>query len=150
MRLHKRNLPHCMSCDLKLNSVEIENWSLHQDFFFAVIFGIRQKPVSHLVKKNRKSLRRLLFSTIDDVTSFGLEKSAHEIDSSNWKWYGMLGRGGLISESFSLWLKSPNKGAKSLSWALCTTKEKVLSKVSWHLCLEIWARVKNFLRLRHL
>ena len=27
-------------------------------------------------------------------------------------------KGGLISESFSLWLKSPNKGAKSLSWAL--------------------------------
>ena len=129
MRLHKINLqPHCMSCDLKLNSVEIENWSLHQDFFFTVIFGIRQKPVSHLVKKNRKSLRRLLFSTIDDVTSFGLEKSAHEIDSSNWKWYGMLGRGGLISVSFSFWLKSPNNGVKS--WALCTTKEKVLSELA--------------------
>ena len=27
-------------------------------------------------------------------------------------------KGGLISESFSLGLKSPNKGAKSLSWAL--------------------------------
>ena len=27
-------------------------------------------------------------------------------------------KGGVISESFSLWLKSPNKGAKSLFWAL--------------------------------
>ena len=108
------------------------NWKLivAPRFFFTVIFGIRQKPVSHLVKKNRKSLRRLLFSTIDDVTSFGLEKSAHEIDSSNWKWYGMLGRGGLISVSFSFWLKSPNNGVKSLSWALCTTKEKVLSELA--------------------
>ena len=28
-------------------------------------------------------------------------------------------KGGLISESFSLWLKSPKKGAKSLSRASC-------------------------------
>ena len=31
---------------------------------------------------------------------------------------GMSCKGGWISESFSFWLKSPNKGAKSLSWAL--------------------------------
>ena len=28
-------------------------------------------------------------------------------------------KGGLISESFSLWLKSQKKDAKSISWAFC-------------------------------
>ena len=32
-------------------------------------------------------------------------------------------KGSLISESFSFWLKSPKKGAKSLSWALSTKRE---------------------------
>ena len=32
-------------------------------------------------------------------------------------------KGRLISESFSLWLKSPKIGAKSLSWALYTTEK---------------------------
>ena len=30
---------------------------------------------------------------------------------------------GVISETFSLWLKSPKKGAKSLFWALSTKRE---------------------------
>ena len=47
-----------------------------------------------------------------------------------------VAKGGLISESFSLWLnlqiKDPNH-----SWALCT-KEEVLKIVISNLCLEIW------------
>ena len=125
------------------------NWKLivAPRFFFTVIFGIRQKPVSHLVKKNRKSLRRLLFSTIDDVTSFGLEKSAHEIDSSNWKWYGMLGRGDLILESFSIW-SFPQKNYSLFSTFQTKFKEKQDSDLVHF--FEETTRLKNSLRLSHL
>ena len=58
-------------------------------------------------------------------------------------------KGGLISESFLLWLKSPKIGAKSLSWAV-STKEKMLRRVIWQLFGEILAKVKKFLRLSHL
>ena len=34
-------------------------------------------------------------------------------------------KGDLISEFFSLWLKSSKKGAKSLSWVLSTQREDV-------------------------
>ena len=34
-------------------------------------------------------------------------------------------KGGLISESLSLWLMSSKMGAKSLPWALSTWKENV-------------------------
>ena len=37
-------------------------------------------------------------------------------------------KGGLISESFSLWLKSPKTGAKSLSWELLTKREDAQDK----------------------
>ena len=40
-------------------------------------------------------------------------------------------------------------GGKSISWALCK-KGKLLRKVIWHLCLEIWAKVNFFLKLSHL
>ena len=49
----------------------------------------------------------------------------------------LLSKGGLISESFSLWLTSPNKAAKSLSWALCTKRESAqecnLATMYWYL-----------------
>ena len=45
-------------------------------------------------------------------------------------------KGGLISESFSLWLKSPNHDPE-VDNAQCRD-------------FEIWAKVKNFLRLSHL
>jgi hypothetical protein len=47
-----------------------------------------------------------------------------------------IAKGGIISESFSLWLKSP--------------QEKMLRLVIWHPFWEISAKVKNFLRLSHL
>lgn len=58
----------------------------------------------------------------------------------------LLTTDGLISESFSTCLKSPNEGSK---WALCT-REKVLRRLIWHLWWETWAKVKNVLRLSHL
>ena len=44
-------------------------------------------------------------------------------------------KGGLISESFLLWLKISKKGAKSLSWLseYYPSKEKILRRVIWHL-----------------
>ena len=51
--------------------------------------------------------------------------------------------GGLISESFSLWLKSSQKCAYHehfLFWWI----------VVWYIFWEIWANMKNFLRLSHL
>ena len=76
---------------------------------------------------------------------------------SHWKWYGgklqyilcFFRKGGLISESFSLWLISPKRGAESLSWASFFSWI-VLRIVIWHPFWEIWAKVKNFLRLSYL
>ena len=76
---------------------------------------------------------------------------------SHWKWYrGKLQyilcffrKGGLISESFSFWLISPKRGAESLSWASFFSWI-VLRIVIWHPFWEIWAKVKNFLRLSYL
>ena len=51
-------------------------------------------------------------------------------------------KSGLISESFSLWLKSLKKCAKSLSWALSTQRENAQDSI-WHIFWEIWAKVKN-------
>ena len=51
-------------------------------------------------------------------------------------------KGRLISESFSPWLKSPKKGAKSLSWAstlqVDSAKESDLAPL-----FVIWAKTKN-------
>ena len=44
--------------------------------------------------------------------------------------------------SFSLWLQSPKKGDKTLSL--------VLRAVIWHFFLDIWGKVKTFLRWSHL
>ena len=56
-------------------------------------------------------------------------------------------KGGLISEFFSICLKSPKQGAKWLCWALFTQRED--AQDSGELFLEIWFKLKNFLRLIH-
>ena len=80
-----------------------------------------------------------------EIVSYLLEDAdtkGIEIKSSNHK-------GGLISESSSIWLISPKKVPKH-------TPEHhifsliVLRGVIWYLFLEIGAKVKNFLRLSHL
>ena len=58
-------------------------------------------------------------------------------------------KGGLISESFSLWLKSPKMGAKSRSWVSSLFVDSPQG-CSLALILDIWAKVKNFLKLSHL
>ena len=58
-------------------------------------------------------------------------------------------KGSLISESFSLWLKSSKNGAENYPEHY-PSKEKMLRIVIWHLFLEIWVQVKTFLRLSHL
>ena len=40
-------------------------------------------------------------------------------------------KGGLISEIFSLWLKSPNISVKSLSWALIHLSKNILKFIHW-------------------
>ena len=49
-------------------------------------------------------------------------------------------------KTFFFWLKSP-KNVTNHSWAL-SPKEKMLRREiwHWHICLEIWAKVKNVLR----
>ena len=68
-------------------------------------------------------------------------------DSINQKYEGRHTRGGLISERFSLCLQSQKKGAKTREHY--PPKENMLSIVIRHLFLEIWAKVKSFLRLSH-
>jgi hypothetical protein len=58
-------------------------------------------------------------------------------------------KGGLISKSFSFWLKSPKKGAKIYPEHYSPI-EKMLKIVIWNLLGEIWAKVKNFLRISNL
>ena len=60
-------------------------------------------------------------------------------------------KGGLILEKFSFWLNSPKMGAKSQPWALFTYLKRRCSGLFFgtHF-LEIWAKVKNFLRLSYL
>ena len=58
-------------------------------------------------------------------------------------------KGALIAESFSIWLKPPKKSAKKYP-VHYSLKEKMLRIVIWHLFLEIWTKVKNFLRWSHL
>ena len=58
-------------------------------------------------------------------------------------------KGGWISESFSVWLKSKKK-VPNHSPEHYPPKEKMLRRVIWHLFLEIWGKVKNILRLSHL
>ena len=55
-------------------------------------------------------------------------------------------KGALISESFSLWLKSPKECAKSLSWMIIfslLSRWIVLWVVIRNLFLEIWSKVKK-------
>ena len=60
-----------------------------------------------------------------------------------------IGKGGLISESFSFRIKSPKKRCPKLSWAL-SIYVKMLKIIIWHLFWKIWAKVKHSLRLSHL
>ena len=60
-----------------------------------------------------------------------------------------LVKGGLISESISLWLQSP-KNLLNHCREHYSNKEKMLRTVIWHIFVEIGAKVKNFLRLSHL
>ena len=57
---------------------------------------------------------------------------------------------GLITESFSLWLKYPKMNAKSLPWALSTPTEDAKGIDLAPIFEGLKARVKNFLRLSHL
>ena len=61
----------------------------------------------------------------------------------------LITKGGLISESFSLWLQSPQKCAKSQSWTLYTQRKDPQDSI-WKIFWDIGANVKNFLRLFHL
>ena len=51
-------------------------------------------------------------------------------------------KGGLISEKFSLWLQSPKKCAKSLSWALSTKREDV-QYTFWHILFGDWIQLET-------
>ena len=70
------------------------------------------------------------------VKSLKFKSSVH-----NWRWLNL--------RFFHFGSNLQRKGAKSLSLALCT-KGKVLRRVILYICLEIWAKVKSFLRLSHL
>ena len=69
--------------------------------------------------------------------------------STNAKWHLPLGKGGLISESFTLWVQSPQKCAKnSLEHLLFRWIEL---RVSFGVIfLQIGAKEKKILRLSHL
>ena len=54
-------------------------------------------------------------------------------------------KGGLISESFSLWLKSPKKGAKNYPEHY-PSKENMLRIVIWHFLGEIWFLIINSIK----
>ena len=56
----------------------------------------------------------------------------------------------LMSESCSLWLKSPKMGANSLPEHYPPPKEKMFCGVIWHNFFGIWAKLKIVLRLSHL
>ena len=56
-------------------------------------------------------------------------------------------KGALIAESFSLWLKSPKKGAKNILSTIHFKEKKLRDLAPF---FEIWAKVKNFLRWSHL
>ena len=60
-----------------------------------------------------------------------------------------IAKGGIILEKFSLYVAqiSPKKGAKSLSWALFTQRKDASRRLIWHFILDIWVKVKNFMRL---
>ena len=58
------------------------------------------------------------------------------------KGYNWVSTGDLISESFSLLLKSPKKSAKSLSWATSLLVDSAQDSF-WQLFWKIWAKVKK-------
>ena len=60
-------------------------------------------------------------------------------------WNYLTFKGDLISKCLLLLLKSKKKGANSFSWA-----REMHKGVNWHLCFEVWAKVKDFLRLSQL
>ena len=61
-------------------------------------------------------------------------------------------KGGLISESFSVWLQSPKKKGpnQESEHLLYRWIYKCFKVVIWHPFLEIRAKVKNFFRLSNL
>ena len=70
--------------------------------------------------------------------------------STNAKWHLPLGKGELISESFTLGARIFKRKVPNHSPELYSPKEKMLRIVIGHLFWEIWVKVKNFLRLSHL
>ena len=62
---------------------------------------------------------------------------------------GLTAKGGLFSESFSLWLQSPKKKVQITILSTCYLKERCSGSWFGTFLLDIEAKVKNFLRLSH-
>ena len=106
------------------------------------LFGQEHQPV-----QDKYTDSDLLSIPKGKVTLKGLVKNIKVgiLFISSW----MVGKGSLISESLSLWLKSQKKVPK-YSPEHYPPKEKMLWRVIWHPFLEICAKLKKFLTLGHL
>ena len=71
------------------------------------------KKIADVGTFSAKPFDKIYTENIFSANEFFREKSLNE-----YSWFE--GKGGLISEMLSLWLISPKKGAKSLTWALST------------------------------
>ena len=104
---------HCKELLLWENSYIINSFDLQG--LIEIVFGpdlFHGEEAASLVKELILILQRL------EACNCQMEAGALRIDANiSIRPFGtdVLGKGGLISESFSLWLQSPKKCAKSLS-----------------------------------
>ena len=109
-------------------------------FVLHIMWLDQNKSILHIASENKT-----LYQSIHKIMQVEVTK-IQEWSAPIW----LATKGNLISESLSLWLKSPRKNQITILSIFSLSRLIALRVVMWHLYFKIWAKVKKNMRLSHL